>query len=125
MQVMKAYSTDLRQRIVTAVQAGEAKSAVARRFCVERSTVRRYVQQWERTGALAARPIPGDTPAIAPAQYPALLAQLTTQPDATLDAHCDQWERTQGVRVSISTMSRAQRRLGWTRKKEPDRQRTR
>ena len=117
MQVMRAYSTDLRQRIVTAVQAGEAKSAVARRFCVERSTVRRYVQQWERTGSLAAGPIPGDTPAIAPAQYPALLAQLTALPDATLDAHCGQWERTQGVRVSISTMGRAQRRLGWTRKK--------
>jgi transposase len=54
---------------------------------------------------------------IPPAQYPALLAQLTALPDATLEQHCDQWEREQGMRVSISTMSRAQRRIGWTRKK--------
>ena len=114
---MKAYSIDLRQRIVAAVQAGDAKAAVARRFCVERSTVRRYLRQWERTGSLAARPTPGDIPAIAPAQYPALLAQLRAMPDATLEAHCERWEREQGVRVSISTMSRAQRRAGWTRKK--------
>jgi transposase len=117
MQVMKAYSIDLRHRIVAAVQAGDAKSAVARRFCVERSTVRRYLRQWEQTGSLVPRPIPGDTPAIAPAQYPALLAQLTALPDATLAAHCERWEQEQGVRVSLSTMSRAQRRVGWTRKK--------
>src|SRR4051812_9536853 len=100
---MKPYSTDLRQRIVAAVQSGDAKAAVARRFCVERSTVRRYLHQWERTGSLAAKPIPGDTPAILPEQYPALLAQLHAMPDATLEAHCDRWEQDHGVRVSIST----------------------
>ncbi len=116
MQVMKAYSTDLRQPILVAVQAGNAKSAVARRFCVERSTVRRYLRQGEQTGSLAPRPIPGATPAIAPAQYPAVLAQLQAMPDATLAAHCAQWEQDHGVRVRISTMSRAQRRVGWTHK---------
>jgi transposase len=75
------------------------------------------VQRQQRTGALAPKPIPGDTPAIAPAQYPALLAQLTAMPDAILATHCDCWEREHGVRVSVSTMSRAQRRVGWTRKK--------
>jgi transposase len=114
---MKPYSPDLRRRIVDAVGAGESKSAVARRFCVERSTVRRYAQQWERTGSLIPKPIPGDTPAIPPPQYPALRAQLAALPDATLAAHCARWEREQGVRVSISTMGRAQRRVGWTRKK--------
>lgn len=120
---MRAYSTDLRQRIVAAVQAGEPKAAVARRFCVERSTVRRYVQRWERIGSLAPTPIPGDAPAIVPTQYPALLVQLAPLPDATLEGHCERWEREQGVRVSISTMSRAQRRAGWTRKKVAHRQR--
>jgi transposase len=32
--------------------------------------------------------------------------------------HCDLWEQTSGVRVSTSTMSRAIRRVGWTRKKK-------
>ncbi len=114
---MKAYSTDLRQRILAAVQAGDSKSAVARRFCVERSTVRRYLHQWEQTGSLVPQPIPGASPTIAPEHYPALLTQLRALPDATLEAHCDCWEREHGVRVSISTMSRAQRRAGWTRKK--------
>jgi transposase len=114
---MRPYSPDLRERILTAVQTGDAKAAVARRFCVERSTVRRYLRQWEQTGSLAPKPIPGDTPAIPPAQYPALRAQLAALPDGTLHAHCDRWAQEQGVRVSISTMSRAQRRVGWSRKK--------
>lgn len=114
---MRAYSSDLRQRIVAAVQAGEPKAAVARRFCVERSTVRRYLRQWEQTGSLVPKPIPGASPAIVPEQYPALLAQLHAMPDATLAQHCDRWEQERGVRVSLSTMSRAQRRAGWTRKK--------
>ena len=35
----------------------------------------------------------------------------------TLEQHCDLWEQTHGERVSRWTMSRAIKRLGWTRKK--------
>ena len=45
--------------------------------------------------------------------------QLEGNDEATLEHHCELWEREHGVRVSIATMSRAIRNklLGWTLKK--------
>ena len=45
---MKAYSIDLRERIVRAVEAGKAKSEVARLFDVNVSTVKRYLVRSEQ-----------------------------------------------------------------------------
>jgi transposase len=115
---MKAYSHDLRQRIVTAVQSGLSRAEVARRFSVNERTVRRYLMRQATTGSLA--PIAyrrGPAPAIPPEQGPALRAQLRAHPDATLEEHCALWKQAQGRAVSASTMCRAQQRVGWTVKK--------
>jgi transposase len=37
--------------------------------------------------------------------------------DATLEAHVEEWERTTGMKVSVSSMCRALQRLKQTRKK--------
>src|SRR5215212_5883333 len=42
---MKAYSLDLRLKIVEFVRRGASKSETARRFGVNRSTVKRYLKQ--------------------------------------------------------------------------------
>ena len=47
-----------------------------------------------------------------------VLPQLQAHDDARLPHHCDFWEQTHGERVSRWTMSRAIKRLGWTRKKK-------
>jgi hypothetical protein len=47
-----------------------------------------------------------------------LVAQLETYPDSTLEAHCQLWESTHGMWVDHTTMSRAIRRVGWTRTKK-------
>ena len=112
-----AYSEDLRQRIVRAVEGGMSQPDAARTFSVGLRSVQRYLHQWRTTRTLTARRSTGDTPAILPAQYPVLVAQLSAHPDARLADHCATWEREQGVRVSVSTMCRAQRRVGWTHKK--------
>lgn len=114
---MRAYSLDLRERIVAAVAAGEAHPAVARRFGVAVATVGNYLRLRRETGALAPRPRPGGQPEIGPARYQALLAQLRADPDATLAQHCATWAEAQGQVVSVSTMDRTIARLGWTRKK--------
>lgn len=115
---MKAYSRDLRQRILAAVQAGVPRADVARRFQVGRATVQRYVYLYRRTGDLAPKPIPGRRARIGPAEYPALRAQLAAAPDATLAEHCQAWEQTHGVRLSLAAMQRTIARLNWTRKKK-------
>jgi transposase len=113
---MKAYSVDLRERIVQAVAAGTPLSVVARTFSVGRATVVRYVEREER-GALAPRRSPGRPPTLGPDQADALRSQVAARPDATLAEHVEAWAQTQGVRVSVATMQRAIARLGWTRKK--------
>ncbi len=47
-----------------------------------------------------------------------LWKQLEENGEATLERHCQLWEKKRGVKVSTSTMSRAIRhKLGWTFKK--------
>jgi transposase len=117
---MKAYSEDLRSRVLAAVDAGMSKCEAACVFAVSRSTIKRYAQQRRETGDLAPRPRGGARPrAIGPAHHEALRAQLAAAPDATLAQHAATWEREQGVRVSLWTMQRAIARLDWTRKKRP------
>lgn len=114
---MKAYSQDLRERIVRAVEGGMTKSRAARTFSISLATVKNYVRQLQHTGSLAPKPIPGRPREIARSQDGALVAQLRAYPDVTLDEHCRQWNQEQGTRVSTATMSRAIGRVGWTRKK--------
>ena len=47
----------------------------------------------------------------------ALWRQLEENDAATLARNCELWEEEWGVRVSVSTMSRAVRKLDWTFKK--------
>ena len=56
---MKAYSVNLRRKIVEAVTAGTPKARVARSFGVGLSTVKRYVSRAERGEELAPRKPPG------------------------------------------------------------------
>ncbi|MGH2535296.1 MAG: IS630 transposase-related protein, partial [Thermomicrobiales bacterium] len=108
---MKAYSTDLRERIVRAADAGLSRAAIAQRFEVGTATVTRYLRQRRDQGNLAPKPRPGWAAKIGPAQWPGLAAQVAAHPDATLAEHCAQWEQTAGVHVSVATMSRLLRRL--------------
>lgn len=120
---MKAYSEDLRQRIVRAVaDEGMSQPEAARRFAVSVRSVERYIARWRATGSLAAGRAPGAAPAIAPAQFPLLVAQLAAHADARLEDHCVTWEREQGRAVSVATMQRTIARVQWTVKKNADRQ---
>jgi transposase len=114
---MKAYSLDLRERVVGAVATGQSQAAVARTFQVSRTTVKRYLAQQRRTGSLMPKQPTRQPPQLGPAQQPALLVQLEAHPDATLAEHCTRWATEQGVTVSVPTMWRAIARSGWTPKK--------
>ena len=115
----RAYSEDLRRRIVDAVASGGTHAAVAARFAVSAGSVKRYVARARSGESLAARRHPGKARAIPAALHAQLVALFEADPDATLAAYCERWQRRTGVRVSVATMQRAQRRVGWSRKKNP------
>jgi transposase len=114
---MKPYSTDLRQRVLDAIDHGTPRQQIVEVFEVSLSTIKRYLRQRRQTGQLAAKPIPGRPPKKGAALDAELPAQLAAHDDATLEQHCRWWADSHGVLVSTASMSRAIARLGWTRKK--------
>src|SRR5262249_5953388 len=69
------------------------------------------------TGNVQPRRIPGRAPKKVAALQEHIHELLQTRSDASLEDYCQMWESQQGVKVSPSTMGRAIRRAGYTRKK--------
>src|SRR5215213_3257613 len=114
---MKAYSEDLRGRVVRAVAIGTPRDAVAATFAVSSATIRRWLRLERETGSLAPTPVPGPVAVKTAAVMAALPARLAAHADAPLAERCAWWRAASGVTVSTATMSRALARLGQTRKK--------
>jgi transposase len=58
----RAYSLDLRERVVAAVAAGASCRAVAKRFSVSVASVVKWSQRARATGSLAAAKVGGRRP---------------------------------------------------------------
>lgn len=117
---MNAYSKDLRLRILAAVERGIPRREIADLFGVSRPTIGRYVKLKTEGEDLAPKPSPGRQPKIlgTSEHEKALWEQLEENDTATLEEHRRMFERRRGVSVSVATLSRAVRRLGWTFKKD-------
>ncbi len=116
---MNAYSLDLRLKVLDAVDRGIPRKEVVRTFGVSLPTLERYLRRRREGARLAPGRSPGRTPSVCASveERRALWRQLEENDDATLQRHRELWENERGVKVSISTMSRAVRKLGWTFKK--------
>jgi transposase len=115
---MNAYSEDLRKKIVDALRRGAAKTEVARAFGVSRSSVKRYAKLAEEGRPLAPKKRPGLRPKLDGAAERLLEEDLEERPAATLRQRREFLRRAAGVSVSESTVNRALRRLGFSRKKD-------
>ena len=114
---MKAYSVDLREKVLRAVDQDYPREEIVKLLGVSRATIKRYLKQRRETGSVAPKAIPGRTPKKLGSLQAELVAQLQAHDDLGLEEQCRLWEQSHGVRVSTSTMSRAIKRVGWTRKK--------
>jgi transposase len=114
---MKAYSTDLREKVLRAVDQGYPRGEIIKLLGVSRATIKRYLKQRRETGEVAPKAIPGRPPKKLAVLQAELAAQLQAHDDANLTQQCRLWEQSHGVQVSRSTMQEAIKRLGWTRKK--------
>jgi transposase len=107
MHGMQPSSQDLRDRIMQALQAGEASQpAIAARFCVSLSFVEKLWQRFRRSGSSAAKPHAGGRRR-ALADHTALLRrEVAQQPDATLKELRERIAAAQGPQVSSATICR-------------------
>ena len=80
----KACSQDLRERVLEAVETGASRREAAERFEVSPSSAVKWIQRWQETGSIAAKPIGGS---ISPLEKHAdwLLMLISEHPDLTLD----------------------------------------
>ena len=117
---MNAYSKDLRVKVLDAVGRGVPRKEVAELLGISLSTISRYVKLKASGRRIAPMPSPGRKAKIlaSPDHRRALWRQLEENDTATLEEHCKMFERERGVSVSVATMSRAVRKLGWTFKKD-------
>lgn len=116
---MKAYSPDLRQRIVESLCEGATRKATAERFDVSLSTVTRYKQAWKSGSNLAPKPISGRPRLIQETEQEEFLALVASKTNWTLDSLGDAWEERKGIKPTVSVLSRTCKRLKITRKKSP------
>jgi len=114
---MKAYSKDLRQKIVDALRRGMSKAQAARTFGVGISSVKRYAAKAQRGEPLEPGKAPGKHPKMDERLRKLLEEDLKERPFVTLRERCGYVEAMSGVSVSRSTMCRAIARIGSTRKK--------
>ena len=94
---MKAYSKDLREHVLRAVDQGHARAEIVRMFGVSLASSKRYLKQRRETGDLSPKAIPGRPSKKYAVLEAGLVTQLKAHPDNTLEAHCQLWESTHGM----------------------------
>jgi transposase len=111
----KAYSTDLRERVLVAVEAEESPEVVAEAFMIGRSSVYRWMAAARDEGRRAPKPMGGGPkPIIRDEIEAALRRMLEANNHLTLEECRDRLAEETGVRVDPWTVGRALRRLDWT-----------
>src|SRR3954466_7196335 len=114
---MKAYSEDLRRRIVRALQeGGMSKSAAARLFDVSLSSVKRYARIASRGEPLEPKRGGGRPPKVDQSTEKLLEEDGHKRPAATVFERRRFLERLSGKSLSDSTIRRVLKRLGFSQK---------
>jgi len=115
---MKAYSVDLREKIVAAVGRGMSKAQTARTFGVSATSVKRYIKLAEEGKPLSPGKAPGRQGKLGGSGMKLLEEDLHARPAVTYENRASLLCALLGVRVSRATICRMIRRLGYTRKKD-------
>ena len=114
----RAYSSDLRQRIVDAISEGKSRRAAAADFKVSVATAVRLKQRSDRTGSVepSRRGRPAGGGKLAPWRD-AIIAKVEAQPDITMPDLAVWLASHHGLSADPSNLSKLLRRAGFTFKK--------
>ena len=116
MFVMKPYSEDLRTRIVAAVEGGMTKAEAAQLFNVSLSSVKRYCRLAVQRESLAPRKGGGRPPKTNATISSLLEEDVGRRPYAAVRERVAFLRGASGVGLSVSTVRRLLRRLGFSQK---------
>jgi transposase len=117
---MKAYSLDLRQRVVAAYEQGKGSIAqVAEQFNVGQTFVKKMLRQQRERGTVA--PLAhggGRQPALSEKEHRLVRQRVKEQPDVSLLELQEHLAATTRLAVSLPTIHRSLRRSGLSHKKK-------
>ncbi len=118
----RAYSEDLRSRVIKEVKKGATCRSVANIFGVAPSSVVKWAQRWRQTGSYQAFPQGGDRKSKLIEEREWLLQQIKDVPDMTL-MEVREALRKRGIDVGYATVWRFFDGEGISFKKKPIRRR--
>ena len=119
----RAYSLDLRERVVAAVLGGLSCAAAAARFSVSESSAIKWPRRKRETGSAAAGKMGGKRLKLLEGEREWLLARMAEKPDLTLSALLVE-VHARGKRVCLDTLWRFLKSCGLSFKKNHSRRRT-
>ena len=82
----KAYSEDLRSRVIGAIESGVSRRQAAARFDISITSAIRWSQRSQKTGSISALPMGGDHRSCLTEERDWLLERIAAEPDLTLAA---------------------------------------
>jgi len=121
--VARAYSEDLRIRLVRYVEGGKSARSAAKVFGVSESSAIKWMQRWRRDKSVAPNPVRGHRRALLEGHADWLLELIEAKPDLTLEEIRTQLKK-RGLRVSLWTVWSFYERSDMSFKKNRVRQRT-
>ena len=119
----RAYSLDLRDRVVAAVENGTSCRAVAATFGISTASVVKWSQRFRASGSAAAKRMGGKRPFALADERDWLLGRIAKKPDITLRALVAELAD-RGIKVSLYAVWHFLDKEGISFKKKRARQRT-
>ncbi len=116
--MVRPYSLDLRERVVSAVESGETCRSVAARFGVAVSSVVKWSQRYRATGSVAPGQMGGHRRRVLEPHRDFIIEQIARTPHLTLHGMKDILA-SRGVEVSHQAVWTFLRREGLRFKKNP------
>ena len=113
----QSYSTDLRSRVLAAIDGGGSATATAQLFQVSVSYIYKALARREATGETEARPQRNRQTLKLEDHHAAIAAEVALRPDVTLDELRAWLLANHGITASLGLMHKTLARLGLTLKK--------
>lgn len=122
---MQAYSQDLRDRVLRALERGEGPSAIAARFEVSRIWVYQVRKRWKQSGQRHSLPMGGHRVSRVAGVERQIRDWIEQKPDMTLAELGERLQREHGISLKIPALWHQLNKWGLSLKKNAARQRAR
>lgn len=122
---MRAYSQDLRKRVIAGREKGQSGAVVARRLSLSVRTVERYWRRYQESGQTSSQRQGGHMRSRLAEHDATLDKWIEREPDLTLEELCQRCQKQLHISISVPALWHRLKRIGLSFKKNDARRRAR